>query len=106
MRLSVCTTVMILCLAGTAGAQTAEEHVSEGDRAYAALDIPAALDHYEKAVTASPGNYEALWKAGRTAIDLGTPAPDAAKRNALFARAEQYGRRAVTADPGDSEGHF
>ena len=106
MRLSVCTTVMILCLAGTAAAQTAEEQVGEGDRAYAALDIPAALDHYEKAVAESPKNYEALWKAARTAIDLGTPAPDAAKRNALFVRAEQYGRRAVAVNPGDAEGHF
>lgn len=97
---------MILGLAATAGAQTAEEHLAEGDRAYAALDIPAALDHYEQAVAASPTNYAALWKAGRTAIDLGTPAPDAAKRNALFGTAEQYARRAVAVNPGDAEGHF
>ncbi len=106
MRLSVCTTVMILALATTAGAQTADEHVAEGDRAYAALNIPAALDHYQKAIAENPRNYEALWKAGRTAIDLGTPAPDASKRNALFATAEQYGRRAIAVNPGDAEGHF
>ena len=106
MRLSVCTTVMILCLAGTAGAQTAEDHLAEGDRAYAALDIPGALDHYQKAIAESPKNYDALWKAARTAIDLGTPAPDEARRNALYGKAEQYGRRAVAANPGDAEGHF
>lgn len=97
---------MILCLAGTAGAQTAAEHLAEGDRAYAALDIPSALDHYEKAIAGSPTSYEALWKAARTAIDLGTPAPDEARRNTLFGKAEQYGRRAVAANPGDAEGHF
>jgi len=97
---------MILCIAGTARAQTVGEQVALGDRAYAALDIPAALDHYEKAVAESPKSYEALWKAGRTAIDLGTPAPDAAKRSALFGRAEQYGRRAIAVNPGDAEGHF
>jgi tetratricopeptide (TPR) repeat protein len=106
MRLSVCTTVMILCLAGTAGAQTAGEHVAEGDRAYAALDVPTALDHYEKAIAVNPSDYDALWKAARASIDLGTPAPDPARRNALFSKAEQYGRRAVAVNPGDAEGHF
>lgn len=106
MRSFVCTTVMLLALAATAGGQTAESEVAEGDRAYAALDIPAALSHYEKAAVESPKNYEALWKAARTAIDLGISAADAAKRNALFGTAEQYARQAVAVNPGDAEGHF
>jgi tetratricopeptide (TPR) repeat protein len=106
MRSSVCTTVMILALAATAGAQTPENHLAEGDRAYAALDGPAALDHYEKAVAESPNNYEALYKAAHAAIDLGIPARDATRRAALFATAERYARRAVAVNPGDAEGHF
>jgi tetratricopeptide (TPR) repeat protein len=97
---------MLVVFTSTAFAQTAPDEIAAGDRAYAALDESAALDHYQKAAAADPKNYEALWKASRSAIDLGIPAPDASRRNALFATAEQYGRRAVAVNPGDAEGHF
>ena len=106
MRSFVCTTVMLLALTSTARAQTASDQITAGDRASAVLDAPAAFDHYEKAIAMEPRNYEALWKASRAGIDLGIPAADAAKRNALFGTAEQYARRAVAVNPGDAEGHF
>lgn len=106
MRLSVCTTVTLLCLAPALRAQAGSEQVIAGDRAYAALEIPAALEHYQKAIVADPRNYEALWKAARAAMDLGIPAPDAAKRTSFYSTAEQYGRKAVAVNPGDAEGHF
>jgi tetratricopeptide (TPR) repeat protein len=105
MRVGVLTTVMLLAAAGAVRAQTADEQISAGDRAYDARDLTTALDRYEKALAAEPKNYEALWKASRTSIDLGFPAT-AAARNALFSSAEQYARRAVAANPGDAEGHF
>jgi tetratricopeptide (TPR) repeat protein len=106
MRVSVWTTVMLLAAASAVRGQTAEEDIRAGDHAYDALDPTTALDRYEKAIAAEPKNYEALWKASRTSIDLGLPAPTTAKRNAFFTSGEQYARRAVAANPGDAEGHF
>jgi tetratricopeptide (TPR) repeat protein len=97
---------MLLALTSTARAQTASDQITAGDRASQVLDAPAAFDHYEKAIAMEPRNYEALWKASRAAIDLGTPATDAAKRRAFFSTAEQYARRAVAVNPGDVQGHF
>lgn len=106
MRVSVLTTVMLLAASGIVRAQSAEEQIRAGDRAYDAKDLTTALDLYGKASAAEPKNYEALWKAARTSVDLGLPASTAAQRNALFSSAEQYARRAVAANPGDVEGHF
>lgn len=97
---------MLVLFTSAAYGQTATDEIAAGDRAYAVLDESAALDHYQKAAAADPKSYEALWKASRSAIDLGIPAPDANRRNGLFATAEQYGRRAVAVNPGDPEGHF
>lgn len=97
---------MVLTAVGALGAQSAEEEIRAGDRAYDARDLTTALDRYVKAIAAEPKNYEALWKASRTSIDLGLPASTAAKRSAMFSSAEQYARRAVAANPGDAEGHF
>jgi len=106
MRQSLSLISMLLVFTSTALAQSATDEITAGARAYATLDEVAALNHYQKAATADPKNYEALWKASRSAIDLGIPAPDASKRNALFLTAEQYGRKAVAVNPGDPEGHF
>ena len=106
MRVSVLTTVMLLAASGVAGAQSAQDQIRAGDRAYDAKDLTTALDLYGKAVAAEPKNYEALWKAARTSVDLGLPASTAAQRNSLFTSGEQYARRAVAANPGDVEGHF
>ena len=106
--LSFALSLSLLCTgaAHAARAQTADEHVALGDRDYAALDAHAALDHYEKAFTADPRNYEALWKASRSAIDIGSYLSDPGRRNVLYASGEQYARRAVALNPQDAEGHF
>jgi tetratricopeptide (TPR) repeat protein len=106
MRLNVCTAMMLFAVSSTALGQSAADEIAAGDRAYAALEEPAALEHYQKAVAADPKNYEALWKASRSAIDYGIPQASDAKRNASFATGEQYARRAVEANPNDAEGHF
>ena len=99
---------LICCAAAvsTAHAQTAADHIAVADRDYAALDAPSALAIYEKAIAADPRSYEALWKASRSAIDIGSYAPDAARRNSLYASGEQYARRAIALNPQDDEGHF
>ena len=92
--------------AATAGAQTAAEHISRGNRSYAALESDSALTFFEKAIQADPRSYEALWKASRSAVDIGSYHSDPARRKALFGRAEEYARRAIALNAGNPEGFF
>ena len=96
-----------LLLAGSAlNAQSARDHIALGDKEYVAMNASAALSHYEAAIAADPKDYTALWKASRSAVDLGSYEPSSEKRSTLFKSAELYARRAVEANPGDAEGHF
>lgn len=96
----------LLLVATVAGAQTAADHVALGDKEYVAMNASAALAHYEEAIKIDPKNYEALWKASRSAVDLGSYERDDATRETYFKNAEKYARDAVAANPGDAEGHF
>jgi tetratricopeptide (TPR) repeat protein len=90
----------------SAAAQSAADPVALGDKDYLALNAAGALTHYEQALAADARNFDALWKASRSAVDIGSYSPDDAKRSALFARAEQYARRAIALNPTSPEGHF
>jgi len=96
----------LLLASPIAGAQTAANHIALGDKEYVAMHAPAALQHYEEAIKEDPKNYEALWKASRSAVDLGSYERNDDKRANYFKNAELYARRAVEANPGDAEGHF
>ncbi len=96
----------MLLAASVAGAQTAANHIALGDKEYVAINAPAALKHYEAALTEDPKSYEALWKASRSAVDLGSYERNKEMRGVYFRNAELYARRAVEANPSDAEGHF
>ena len=96
----------MLLVASVATGQTAADHISLGDKEYLALNASAALQHYEEALKLDPKNYEALWKASRSAVDLGSYDRSDDKRETYFKNAEKYAREAVAANPGDAEGHF
>ena len=101
--------VSIICLCFlslAANAQSAASDIAHGDREYAALSAEPALASFEKALAADPRSYEALWKASRSAVDIGSYIPDAKRREALYLKAEQYARRAMALNPGGAEGHF
>jgi tetratricopeptide (TPR) repeat protein len=100
------TAALALMVAIPARAQTAGDVVLAGDRAHAALDAPAALAHYERALSMDPTHYEALWKASRDAVDLGEFTADKKRRTELYRRGEGYARRAVAVNPTDAEAHF
>jgi tetratricopeptide (TPR) repeat protein len=100
------TVALALMVAVPASAQSAAEHLLEGDRAHAALDAIAALAHYERAIAVDSTNYEALWKASRDAVDLGEFIADKRRREELYRKGEGYARRAVAVNPGDAEAHF
>src|SRR5690242_6959748 len=106
-RLATTAAIVVLgALPARVMAQGAAEHIAMGDREHAAMDAPAALQHYEAAIKADPKNYEALWKATREAVDVGEFNPSAAERDRMYTLAELYARRAVDANPNDAEGHF
>ena len=96
----------MLLAASAVGAQSATDHIALGDKEYVAMNAVAALQHYEAAIAADPKNYEALWKASRSAVDLGSFERDDEKRGLYYLHGEQYARRAVAVNPGDPEGHF
>src|SRR3954463_13294441 len=96
----------MLLVATAGGGPSAAAHVALGDKEYVAMNAPAALQHYEEAIKLDPKNYEALWKASRSAVDLGSYENNDKKREDYFKNAELYARRAVEANPGDAEGHF
>ncbi len=100
------TAFLLVLAAGTAPAQSSSEHVVAGDRDYVALNATGALSHYESALAADPRNFEALWKASRSAVDIASYSPDASKKNAVFSTAEEYARRALVLNPVSPEGHF
>jgi tetratricopeptide (TPR) repeat protein len=106
MRALHCFSAGIMLAASVAGAQTAADHIALGDKEYVAMNAPAALAHYEEAIKLDPKNYQALWKASRSAVDLGSFERNDEKREAEFKSAEQYARTAVQVNPGDAEGHF
>ena len=96
----------MLLVASVASAQTAADHIALGDKEYLAMNPSAALQHYEEAIKLDPKNYEALWKASRSDVDLGSYNRDDGQRETYFKNAEKYARDAVAANPGDAEGHF
>ena len=96
----------MLLVASVASAQTAADHIALGDKEYLAMNPSAALQHYEEAIKLDPKNYEALWKASRSDVHLGSYDRDDGKRETYFKNAEKYARDAVAANPADAEGHF
>lgn len=105
---NVVISVCLLALASVGGfAQSANGDIVAGDREYAAMRAETALESYERALAAEPDNFEALWKASRSALDLaGGPLPSHERRTRLFRNGESYARRAVALRPHDAEGYF
>lgn len=105
------TAVLALFLAVPVSAQTAADLIKAGDEAYDQRNDALALESYLAAVKAEPGNYEALWKASRSLVDTGDlvdikvkGAED--KQKKFFQDAADYARKAVAANPNDTNGHF
>lgn len=88
----------------TAGADRLRER---GDRAFASGHHTVAYVAYAAAARAgdAEGDYEALWKTARAAVDVGQDAGDDAA-DGWYGRAEEWGRKAAEAAPGAPEGHL
>jgi tetratricopeptide (TPR) repeat protein len=95
-----------------AAAQTAADLIKTGDELSAQMGNDAkALEAYLAAVQAEPGNYEALWKAARSCIDVGDLVNLKEKsgeeaRKKYFKDSQSLARKAVAANGNDTWGHF
>lgn len=104
--------VLAVCLAArTLSAQTAADHIAKGDEYYTQLKDAQALEEFLAAVKLEPANYEALWKASRSLVDNGDLVDAKAKggeekQKKFYQDAEAYARKAVAANPNDTNGHF
>ena len=107
MRNTLLALALVATAASSAAAQSPSAELASGDREYRAMRPEAALAHYERVLAAEPDNFEALWKASRSALDLASgPLPSNERRTQLFEAGERYARRALELRPGDAEGYF
>jgi tetratricopeptide (TPR) repeat protein len=104
-RLRALAVLVALIVPIDAAAQSAADLLALGNAAYTARRQKEALDYFSRAIAADPTNYEALWKASRSEIDLAEIA-SGRTRDALLAAGQQHAEAAVRARPGGVEGHF
>jgi len=95
-----------LSMGSLAEGQTPAEHVAMGDSIYAQFKPEEALTHYLAAIGPDSTNYEALWKAARSEIDLAEAEKDEGRRNRFSRDGETLARRATKVNSQDAEGHF
>jgi tetratricopeptide (TPR) repeat protein len=81
------------------------ETIAAADSAYKRREVRDALAGYLRAIAAEPRNYEALWKASRTEVDLAEAATGRAA-DSLLTSARAHAEAAIQVNPGDAEGHF
>jgi len=100
--------ILTACLLVTSGAraQSPQEHIAIGDSIYALFKPDEALPHYIAAIGPDSSNYEALWKAARSEVDLAEVERDEARRNQYSRSGEALARRAIRMNPQDAEAHF
>ncbi|MBN2408241.1 MAG: tetratricopeptide repeat protein [Candidatus Aminicenantes bacterium] len=102
---------LLIAAAVPLAAQTAADHIRQGDEHYAQFDDAKALEEYLAAAKLEPENYEALWKTARAYFDLGDlmePKEKSAveEQRKLFTESYKYARQAVRVNPEDTWGHF
>jgi tetratricopeptide (TPR) repeat protein len=110
-KISVVFSILFFALSLVALGQTAAEHILKGDEYYQNFADQKALDEYLLALKIEPNNYEALWKACRSTIDVGdliNPKEKGAKekQKSVYKEAETYARKAVGINANDTWGHF
>jgi len=109
MRRSAIAFVLAALFAAPAAAQSAADHVQLGVQATDQRDLRSALQHFEAALAVDSLNYEANWRGSDALVDIGKQTPDSIRspeRDAMYAKAEVWARRAVAANANGADGHF
>ena len=92
--------------ASAVAAQSSAELTALGDAAYKERRQKDALEHFLRAIAADANNYEALWKASRSEIDLAEITSDRTALDSLLEAGQRHAESAIRANPADAEGHF
>jgi tetratricopeptide (TPR) repeat protein len=87
-------------------AQSPAQQIATADSIYAQFKPEDALPHYLAAIGTDSSNYEALWKAARSEVDLAESERDEGRRNRYSIAAEALARKAIRVKPQDPEAHF
>ena len=98
--------VALMCCAPLAAAQGPAQQIATGDSIYAQFKPEDALTHYLAAIGPDSSNYEALWKAARSEVDLAEVEKDEGRRNRYSIAGETLARKAIRVKPQDAEAHF
>lgn len=107
MRTTILAVALCITAGSTVSAQSAAADLAAGDREHQALHPEEALAAYERVLALEPDNYDALWKASRSALDLASgPVSSEHYRFQLFRTGERHARRSVQVRPSDAEGYF
>ena len=106
MRLLSSAFIVLMACAEFAVAQNPAQQIAAGDSIYAQFKPEDALTHYLAAIGPDSSNYEALWKAARSEVDLAEVEKDEGRRNRYSIAGEILARRAIRAKPQDAEAHF
>ena len=101
-------TLVLLAFAAQArlNGQSAKEQIALGDRDYADLKISSAVRHYNAALATEPKNYDALWKAARTELDLAESLEKGTEQGNTLAAGIAHAQQSVAVQPRDAQGHF
>ncbi|MCC6243158.1 MAG: hypothetical protein IT353_09970 [Gemmatimonadaceae bacterium] len=104
-RMPLLSLVLAISASDVSG-QSIAELLAAGERESTARRPAQALEYFERAVSADPRNYVALWRSASELVDLGEYEKVIDTRTAMYARAVDFAKRAVAVKPNDAEGHF
>lgn len=94
-----------MALGAVLHAQPAPEHIRRADEAYRARNGDEAYQHLLRAIAMDPVNYEALWKASRSEVDL-AEAAGRSPNDRLLDAAQMHAQAAVRLHPARADGHI
>jgi tetratricopeptide (TPR) repeat protein len=109
MRRTAVALLATLFAAAPAAAQSVQDHVTLGAQAVDQRDLRSALQHFEAALAMDSMHYEANWRGSDCLVDIGKQIGDTIRdpaRDAMYAKAEAWARRAVATNAGGADGHF
>jgi hypothetical protein len=75
-----------------------------GDKEFAILDYPGALEKYDSVRAHNSGDPDLLWRMARLYVCMGDVARRSERRE-LYLSAERYARACIQSDSSVSEGH-
>jgi regulator of microtubule dynamics protein 3 len=83
-----------------------DDRIARGDALHEQFRPLEALELFEEVLESDPASYDALWRAARETVSLGMLAAGEDDSRRWYVRGEDFGRRAVEAGPGRTEGHL